>query len=70
MRIRVINGFNALKRLNDGADSGFAPLAIGIYQAKPLQGSHLAIDKGDGNFVYLTFTALEEKIYSRDLVLF
>lgn len=70
MRIKVINGLNARKRLSDGTDGGFAPLAIGTYQAKPTQDEHLAIEKSDGNLVYLSLTTLEEKIYSREIVLF
>jgi hypothetical protein len=45
MNIQVLIGFNAGKRLNDGTDGGFAPLAIGAYKAKPTGDSYLALKR-------------------------
>lgn len=70
MNIQVLKGFNACKRLSDGTDGGFAPLAIGKYTAKPTEDSHLAIEKSDGSVVYLSLSKLEELIDNKDLVLF
>lgn len=70
MNIQVLKGFNARKRLSDGTDGGFAPLAVGTYTAKPTEDGYLAIEKSDGNLVYLSLSKLEEHIDNKDLVLF
>lgn len=70
MNIQVLKGFNARKRLSDGTDGGFAPLPVGTYTAKPTEDGCLAIEKSDGNLVYLSLSKLEEHIDNKDLVLF
>jgi hypothetical protein len=69
MNIQVLKGFNARKRLSNGTDGGFAPLAIGKYTAKPTEDGHLVIEKSDGNLVYLSLSKLEEHINGGDLLL-
>jgi hypothetical protein len=70
MNIQVLKGFNARKRLRDGTDGGFAPLPVGTYIAKPTEDGHMAIEKSDGAFVYLSLSKLEEHISNKDLLLF
>lgn len=69
MNIQVLKGFNARKRLSDGTDGGFAPLAVGTYTAKPTEDGYLAIKKSDGSLVYLSLSKLEEHINGGDLLL-
>lgn len=69
MNIQVLKGFNARKRLSDGTDGGFAPLAIGFYTAKPTEGGHLAIEKSDGSHVYIALSTLEERIANKEVLL-
>ena len=69
MKIQILKGFNARKRLSDGADNGFAPLVVGTYKAKSTGDGYLAIEKSDGTLAYITLQTLEAKIASKDLLL-
>lgn len=68
MKIQVLKGFNPRKRLSDGTDGGFTPLSVGTYTAKPTEDDHLAIDKSDGNLVYLSLRKLEQHVNDGDLL--
>ena len=69
MNIQVLIGFNARKRLSDGTDGGFAPLAVGAYKSEPTGDGYLAIEKSDGSVVYISLEILEEKIASKEVLL-
>ena len=69
MKIKVLVGFNARRKLSDGTINGFIPINPGEYTAKNNQDGYLEIQRQDGSSGFISLDTFEKLISNSGITL-